>query len=669
MDTLHGVDVVDEYRWLEDGDSEETVEWVRAQNEHTRSWIDEFPGRARARERLAELLAIGTIGAPVEAGDRLFFQHREGAENQPRLMVREPSGDERTIVDPNVDRSGTTAIDWWFPSSEGRFVAFGQSSGGDEESTLHIVDVDALENLADLIRHARFSTVAWLPDSSGFYYTGNTKSLSEGDSSSYYRRSVYLHRLGTAEDLDEEVYPDDGDPETQPAVFLSRNGRWLLVRIHRGWGHVDLHLRDLSKPDSGFRLLTAGMSAVFNTQLCGDDLYLHTNHLAPRYRLLRVSLHDPLSENWIEIVQESPDAVLQDFVVGSGGIALAYLRNARAELVSIDADGQSAHVVELPALGSIVSLRGREGSASVYLAFESFAVPPTVLRYDLVSKELVVWAAIEPATAIPDCLVEQVWYPSRDGTPISMFIIRPRALSRDSSNPLLLTGYGGFNVPTVPSFSRAQLYWLEQGGTVAVVNLRGGSEYGEEWHKAGMLNRKQNVFDDFIAAGEHLVAEGYTSPARLAILGGSNGGLLIGAAFTQRPGLFRAAICAVPLLDMLRYQNFLIARLWIPEYGSAEDPQQFRYLMRYSPYHNVSDEAEYPAILFITADKDSRVDPMHARKMTARMQERVRSRGPILLRVEFEAGHGAGKPVEKLVDQYADEWTFLLHELGCTAQR
>jgi prolyl oligopeptidase len=637
----------------------------------------------------------------VEAGDYLIYLRRFPDANQPCMLVyprdtgpglgvdkesrseQESRAHERVIVDPNhTDPEGRTAIDWWFPSPDGRFVAYGLSTDGDEESTMNLVDTRSGVLLPDTISRTRFATVGWLPDSSGFFYTRNAReTIAANSSDGYYHRAVYRHRLAAEPETDPEIFPDDGDPETQPAVSVSRNGRWLVVRVHRGWDRAQLHLRDLSRPDEAFLSITEGVEALFNPILVGDRLYLHTNYLAPRYRLMEVDLEslceamrsapawlsetaDPNSSLfilWTEVVAERPDAVLEGCVAARDGMALHYVRNATSEVALRQIEGGRQASVALPPNGTVTAMTGWEGSTDAFLAFESFTTPPLIYRLKSGSGDLEQWLSIDVDFQPDGFTTNQVWFPSKDGTQVSMFVMGRPELPRDGSTPLVLMGYGGFNVSMTPAFNPAHLLWL--GGRLAVANLRGGGEYGEEWHRAGMRERKQNVFDDFAAASEYLIEKGYTSSGRLAIYGGSNGGLLVGATVTQRPGLCRAAVCAVPLLDMLRYQEFLIARLWIPEYGSSASADEFRYLRAYSPYHNVSESAEYPAILFTAAESDGRVDPAHARKMTARMQGHVRSRGPILLRLEDRAGHGAGKPVRKLVDQYADMWSFLLWQL------
>lgn len=668
VDTLHGVVIEDPYQWLEDGDSPETAAWEAAQNAHTRSVLDQIPHPEEMRSRLTDLLSIGMIGTPVQAFNRLFYIRRSSRENQPKLVWREGvDGEDRDLVDPNrADAAGTTAIDWWYPSWDGRYVAFGYSTGGDEQSVLHVVDVETGEDLADLIPFTRFSTVAWLPDSSGFYYTSIVKQLATDQdlASAYYHRAVYLHRLGADQLTDQEIFPDDDDPETQPSVKISSNGRWLLVHVHRGWDRAHVFVLNRQGGGGEFRQITEGLDALFHPHMAGDTIYLHTNLDAPHYRLLSVDLNDPDQERWTEVIEEQEDAILEDVALSRRGVSLKYLRNAQSMLVTADRQGSDRRTIQLPELVTVTGLEGSEATDTVFFGLESFTSLPVVLRYTMDSGYLTTWQEVEAHFDASNLVTDQKWYRSKDGTPVSMFVTHRRGLECNGENPTVLTGYGGFNINRTPLFDRSSLLWLEAGGVLAIPNLRGGGEYGEEWHRAGMRANKQNVFDDFLAAAEYLIQERYSSPDRLGIYGGSNGGLLVGAAFTQRPELFAAVVCSVPLLDMLRYQNFLIARLWIPEYGSADNPDDFAYLRAYSPYHNVSTDREYPSVLFMTAASDSRVDPMHARKMTALLQSRARTKGPILIRIEFQAGHGAGKPVNKLVEQYTDMWSFLMWQLG-----
>lgn len=661
-DVVHGVRIVDEYRWLEDADSPETQQWVEEQNSYTRSVLDAVPGHERIHHRLAELLSIGVVGTPRVRGDRAFYVRREGEQNQPVLVVRR-DGEERILVDPNtLNDAGLVTLDWWKPSHDGNLLAYGLSENGDEWSTLHVLDVDSGENRTDRIERTRYSTVAWLPDASGFYYTRYPIPGTVPEGEENYHRTLHFHCLGDDPGDDRYVYGEGLDRETMVGCDITDDGRYLLIRVDHGWNRTDLYLLDREDPDGDVRPFVVGHDALFSVSFAGDSFYIHTNLDAPRFRLLRATPDQSDLEEWEEIIPESPDAVLNSIALAGGRIVAEYGRNATSEVTIFDADGRQLRDVPLPMLGTITALSGTWAQPDAYIGFESFVVAPTIYRLPDVTGEPEVWARVDAPVDPEAYEVRQDWYASKDGTRVSMFIVHRRDVTLPA--PAVLTGYGGFNIGRTPAFGRSVLFWLERGGVFALPNLRGGSEYGEDWHRAGMLERKQNVFDDFIGAAEALIDGGVTDREHLCIMGGSNGGLLVGAAVTQRPDLFRAVVCRVPLLDMIRYHLFLIARLWIPEYGSSEDPEQFRYLHAYSPYHHVEPGTEYPAIMFMTAESDGRVDPMHARKMAALMQANTGSSHPILLRVESRAGHGAGKPLSKLVDDESDYWTFVCSQLG-----
>ena len=666
VETMHGREIVDPYRWLEDAESPATSEWVAQQNAYTSSVLGEVRDRDRLRARLTELYSIGSIGAPRVRGGRYFYERRDGTQNQPVLYERAGSdGDERVLLDPNgASADGTVVLDWWFPSPDGSLLAYGYSSNGDEWSTLHLLDVASGRTLTDRIERTRYSSVAWLPDNSGFYYTRYPRAGDVAEGEENYWNRIFFHRVGTVPADDPEVRVAAMAREDMPSVSSAPDGRYLVASIFKGWERSNLYVRDLSSRDTPFHVVAEGEDAIFSAVADGDTLYVHTNLDAPRYRLVRVPAATPQREYWEEIIPEQEDAVLQSVALGGGRIVATYLRDATSGVTVYDRDGRHQFDVELPGLGTVTSLTGNRDAAEAFFAYESFTMPSTIYRVDLESREVLVWASVPADVKSDQYVVRQEWYSSRDGTRISMFLVHQRDLDRAEPHPTLLTGYGGFNVSRTPMFFRNALLWLECGGIYALPNLRGGGEYGEEWHRAGMLERKQNVFHDFIAAAEYLVGEGYTSPSRLAISGGSNGGLLVGAALTQRPDLFRAVVCQVPLLDMLRYHRFLIARLWIAEYGSAESADQFPYLYAYSPYHRVRDGVAYPAVLFTTAESDTRVDPLHARKMTALLQSVQESGNPILLRVETRAGHGVGKPIAKVIDEQTDIWSFLVWQLG-----
>jgi prolyl oligopeptidase len=668
-DTLHGEQIVDPYRWLEDGESAEAAAWVEAQNAATRAALDAVPGRDAIARRLEELLSIGWTHAPAQRGGRLFYQRREGGQNQPVLYYREgETGEECVALDPNaLAADGTVALDWWSPSWDGRLLVHGLSTGGDERSVLHVLDLDRGELLPDRIPQTRAASIAWLPDSSGFFYTRFPDPDPADPGASNYGRHVRFHRLGTDPAADPLVFGEGREPTDWPWVQLSKDGRWLVVGVQQGYSRTSLYLRDEATPGSAFVPLIEGVDVLSDLDIAEGTLYLRTNLDAPNYRLFAVDPERPARDHWREVVPERPDAVLEGAPVIGGRLALLYLRNACSELRLADPDGGNVQTVALPAIGRVEGLSGEPELPTGYVAFSSFTFPTTIYALDPASGVLREYTGVNAPLDPSPYTVEQVWYDSTDGARVSMFLVHRRDLVRNGENPTVLTGYGGFNISRTPEFIKSIFLWLERGGVYALANLRGGGEYGEPWHRAGMLDQKQHTFDDFIAAAEFLIREGYTRSERLAIMGGSNGGLLVGAALTQRPDLFRAALCAVPLLDMLRYHRFEIARLWIPEYGDPDDPEQYRWLRAYSPYHHVRAGERYPAVLLVTAESDSRVDPMHARKMAARLQAASGSGLPVLLRIETKAGHGAGKPLAKTIAEQTDVWSFICRELGVDA--
>jgi len=704
-DDYHGQRVNDPYRWLENADAAETQRFVEEQNTYTRSMLEDVPGRDELRRHIEQLLTIGRVASPRVGGDRYFYERRDGRQNQAVVYVRDgrqgpalpkpalPKNDRALINVNDLAPDGTIALDWWYPSEDGRYVAFGTSPNGSELSTLQVIDVGSGALLAEKIERTRAASVAWLPDSSGFYYTRYPRPGEVPAGEEMYNRRVFFHRLSSGDDAsntnksgidaggigasgmsDPLVFPADGfepAPEHWPNVSLSNCGRWLLVDLSEGWTKTELYLKDLSSKDpaasgSRFQRITSGKNFLYHGEVLDGQFYITTNEDAPRFRVFKAECAAPDRANWKEIIAES-DAVIEGRAAIIGKKLFVHtIKNASSQLKIFDLEGQPVAEIAMPALGSIFDLGGHWNSDSGFFGFVSYAVPPTVYEVSL-NGQTEEWARVESSIDPRRYQVEQLWFKSKDGTRVPMFVVSKKGLVRNGQNPTLLSGYGGFNLGRTPSFNRnVMLLLLEQGGVYVDVQLRGGNEFGEDWHRDGMLEKKQNVFDDFIAAAEHLIAEQYTDAAHLAIQGGSNGGLLMGAALTQRPELFRAVVCQVPLLDMLRYQNFQIAKLWIPEYGSSDDPKQFEYLYAYSPYHHVKPGVRYPAILFMTAESDTRVDPMHAVKMAALLQAEATNgqEQPILLRVDAKAGHGTGKPITKLVDDAVDVWSFLFWQLG-----
>lgn len=677
IDTLHGVEIADPYRWLEDGESDEVRAWSAAQTERTERILEGRPGFAGLRARVEALLRIGAVEAPIvvgrAGGPRRYFHRRQApSQDHPALYVREGlEGEDRALIDPNRrSDDGTVALDWWAPSWDGRLLAYGLSERGSEDSTLHVLDVDAGRDLpeTEVIPHARYASIAWLPDTSGFFYSRYPAKGTVPAGEERYRRRIYQHRLGRDPALDPMVFGEGRDLTEMSFIDISPNGRWLVALVHRGWSRRELHIRDLAAgPESPWRPLAVPReSGSYDAVVRDDHLLVRTNEGAPSYCLYRVDPERPERVAWREIIPASSDVLASVIDVG-GDIVATYIRDARSIVKRFSADGAFKGEIPLPALGSVHAVHGAPDGREAFFDFTSFVIPSRVYRVDLDAGETTLWAEVKAPIDPEAFVVAQERAVSRDGTSIPLFVTRRRDAPRDGSAPALLTGYGGFSSSQMPAWNGARYAFLERGGVHVLANLRGGGEYGEAWHRAGMLENKQNVFDDAVAAAEHMIATRLTSAERLAIVGGSNGGLLVGATITQRPDLFRAAVCLVPLLDMLRYHRFLIARLWIPEYGSADDPAQFRWLYGYSPYHHVAEGALYPATLFATAESDTRVDPLHARKMAALMQWASGSDRPVLLRIEGKAGHGAGKPISKRIDEGAMTYAFLFWQLGMTA--
>ncbi len=668
-ETIQGVKIVDNYRWLEDGNSPDTQKWVAEEMAYTLSVLDPLPGRDAIHKRLTELLSIGSITQPEIGGKYYFYTRREGMQNQPVLYVREGvEGKDRVLLDPNqLAADGTVALDWYHASENGRYLAYGTSPSGSEMSTLHILETKTGKLLPDTIERTRACSIAWMHDNSGFYYTRYPKKGDVPEGQEMYNRHVFYHELGTDPVTDTPIFGEGRDPEDWPSVSLDNDGRLLLISVSQGWTKTELFLMDLKAGTPPTRI-TTGKNFLYSGSVYNGRLYIVTNEDAPRYRMFMAEAGNYERDDWTEIIPQT-EAVLQGAAVWGGKIFAQYEQNASSQLRLFDLEGKVISDIHLPALGTVFGSEGKWNHDEIFYGFVSFTVPPTVYRYDLKTGSASVWAKVDAPSIDPAAYeVQQEWYHSKDGTKVPMFVVYKKGLKKDGHNPTLLTGYGGFNISMLPSFSRTAYLWMEHGGIYAVANLRGGAEFGEDWHRAGMLDKKQNVFDDMIAGAEHLIADKYTDKDHLAIQGGSNGGLLMGAMITQRPDLFRAVVCQVPLLDMLRYQYFQIAKLWIPEYGSSDNPEQFKWLYAYSPYHHVKAGVEYPAVLFMTADTDTRVDPMHAKKMAALMQDEAengksRTR-PILLRIETKAGHGAGKPVTKQIEEFTDIYSFLFWQLG-----
>ena len=656
VETLHGVEIVDPYRWLEDQESPETRAWIDAQNAHTDAVLGALPGRGRLRTLAASVLEREEIGPPVERGGRYFHARRRADQELAVLYVRDGvDGNDRALIDPHpLSPDHTTSVELRDVSDDGTRVAYAVRAGGVDEVSIRVRDVDTGEDLPDVLPPARYGQVTLIADGSGLYYERY------GDVTP----RVMRHAFGEPVADDMQLFGDGYERHRIPVTVVSDDGRWMAVHVVEGSsGPTEIHVKDLARDTPFVTAVADGVSESW-AGFAGDALVIVTNLDAPNKRVVLADPADPSASRWREIVPERGDRVVQGAWGIGGRIAVSYLQDVQPRVAIHDLDGTHVRDVAFDAVGSVGGGSGRWTSDEAFFTFQTFHVPSTIWRYDLATGERRVWAAAEAPVEPSAYEVTQRWFASKDGARIPMFVVHAPDVALDGRNPTLLTGYGGFNNAMTPAFSALAAVWLESGGVFALANLRGGGEFGAAWREAGMLGDKQNVFDDFIAAAEHLVAEGYTRPEHLAIRGGSNGGLLVGAASNQRPDLFGAVVCTYPLLDMVRYHRFLVARFWVPEYGSSDDPEQFAWLRAYSPYHNVTAGGDYPATLYLSGDGDTRVAPLHARKMTALMQASSGSDDPILLRYHTRAGHSGGQPVSQRIDEMVDTVSFLLWRVG-----
>ena len=680
VDDYFGVEVADPYRWLEDLDGEETAAWVAAQNAVAEPFLASLPGRSAIEDRLREIWNYERWSTPSKRGERYFYQHNDGLQDQSVVYVAEQvdqEGDEppgRVLLDPNSwSEDATVALAGFTPSRDGRFVAYAQSDGGSDWRKWMVHDVESGEDTGDLIDFTKFTSISWMPDNSGFFYSRYPPSEDDptrGDGSKAV--SVYFHALGTDQSEDRLVFSQSEHPRRNPYASVSEDGAYLLVNLQEGYLENAVHYRRIDEPDQAIRPLLDQWDALYGYIVnIGHVFLFETNKDAPRNRIVAVDVEEkgtPGNPTLHEVLPESEDTLSYTSAVG-GKLVLNYLHDARTVVRLAEPNGIQAAVpageVELPGIGTADGFGGRWEDSETYYSYSSFGTPSQIHRYDVATgeSELIRSPAID--ADLDGYETEQVFYESADGTRIPMFITHRKGLERNGDNPTLLYGYGGFNISLTPGFSSSRLTWLEMGGVLAIPNLRGGGEYGREWHLAGTKQHKQNVFDDFIAAAEWLIAEGYTSSGRIAIQGGSNGGLLVGATLNQRPDLFAAALPAVGVLDMLRYHlPSANARNWSTDYGLSENEEDFRAQYAYSPLHTVQDGGCYPPTLVTTADHDDRVVPWHSFKYAAAMQKAQGCDEPVLIRVETRAGHGAGKPTWMQIEDVADQWAFAAWALG-----
>ena len=680
IDDYFGVQVADPYRWLEDLDGEETAAWVAAQNAVAGPFLAALPGREAIEERLSQIWNYERWSTPGKWGKRYFYNRNDGLQDQSVVYVAEsmdPEGDEppgRVLLDPNTwSEDGTVALAGFAPSRDGRYVAYAQSDGGSDWRKWKVRDTDSGEDTGDLIDFTKFTGVSWMPDNSGFFYSrypAREDDPTRGDGAKAV--SAYFHALGTDQSEDRLVFSQPEHPRRNPYASVSEDGKYLLVNLQEGYLENAVHYRKIEEPDSAIRPLLDQWDALYGYLVnIGSVFLFETNKDAPRNRIVAVDVSDDSAEGnptLHEVVPEAEDTLSYASAVG-GKLVLNYLHDARTVVRLAEPNetrpAAPAGEVELPGIGTAGGFGGRWEDPETYYSFSSFGTPSHVYRYDAATGEskLIRRPAID--AELDGYETEQVFYESRDGTRIPMFITHRTGLEKNGDHPTLLYGYGGFNLPMTPGFSSSRLAWLEMGGVLAIPNLRGGGEYGREWHLAGTKLNKQNVFDDFIAAAEWLIAEGYTSSRRIAIQGGSNGGLLVGATLNQRPDLFAAALPAVGVLDMLRYHlPSANARNWSTDYGLSENEDEFRAQYAYSPLHNVQEGACYPPTLITTADHDDRVVPWHSFKYAAEMQRGQGCNNPVLILVETRAGHGAGKPTSMQIEDVANQWAFAAWAVG-----
>ncbi len=672
VDHYHGTPVADPYRWLEDTDSPETRSWIEAQNRLTSAWLGSVPQRAAILKRMTELWDRPRWNVPFRKGGRVFSLRNDGLQDQAVLYVQDsPDAPPRGLLDPNtLSRDGTVSLSTLAVSKDGGLLAYGVSEGGSDWQEFRVREVDTGRDRPDQLRWIKFSGAAWTADGGGFFYSRYPEPSARALTSVVAGQRLHYHRLGTPQSEDVVVYERPDLPTLGFHPLVTDDGRYLVVTVWQGSDPANrVYVLDLGDPAAPrvegevVRLLDDADAAYDFVGSVGPVFYFRTDADAPLGRLIAVDLRAPERSAWRTVVPQTGDTLTRARIV-DGHFVAEYLHDAHARVRLIPLDGGPVRDLDLPTLGSVGAVSGDPGDTDVFYSFTSFLHPSTIYRHELRTGRTETVHAPAAGFDPSRFTTEQVFYSSRDGTRVPMFLVHRRDLPRDGNNPALLYGYGGFRWNLVPGYSVPTLVWLEMGGVYAVPNLRGGAEYGEAWHRAGMLDRKQNVFDDFAAAAEFLVREGYTSPGKLAVSGASNGGLLVGAVVNQRPDLFGAALPAVGVMDMLRYHRFTIGWGWVPEYGSADDPEQFRWLRAYSPLHNLEPGTRYPATLVTTGDHDDRVVPGHSFKYAAALQAAQGGDAPVLIRVETRAGHGAGKPTSMQIEEEADRLAFLVGALG-----
>jgi prolyl oligopeptidase len=667
VDIYHGIEVRDPYRWLEDPDSEETQRWIEAQNKLTFSYLEQIPIREKIKKRVTQLWDYERFGIPFKEGDRYFYFKNDGLQNQSVLYTLNSLDDEpRVLIDPNLlSEEGTVALSGLEIAHNGELMAYSLSKAGSDWMEWKVRNIKTGEDLSDCIKWVKFSGVSWTRDSQGFFYSryDEPDEKTQFEEVNYFQK-LYYHRLGSPQSEDTLIYHRPDQREWGFNGEVTEDGRYLIINIWMGTNPKNLiFYKDLQDPDAKIiELIHEFESSYSFIDNDGSIFWFRTDLEAPRGRAIAIDIHQPEKDHWQEIIPQTIET-LESIGLLNNQFVANYLKDAYSSIKIFDLEGSFIREVQLPGIGSVGGFGGKRYDTETFYLFTSFTDPSTIYRYNVISGESSVFRQPQIDFKPDEYETKQIFYNSKDGTKISMFITHKKGLKLDSNNPTYLYGYGGFNASLTPNFSISNLVWIEMGGVYAVANLRGGGEYGEEWHQAGMNLNKQTVFDDFIAAAEWLINHQYTSSHKLAIGGGSNGGLLVGACMTQYPDLFAAALPSVGVMDMLRFHKFTIGWAWCSEYGSPENEEEFKALYAYSPLHNLKSETAYPATLITTADRDDRVVPAHSFKFTAALQRAHQGEKPVLIRIETQAGHGAGKPTTKIIEEIADKWAFLIENL------
>ncbi|VTS08316.1 prolyl oligopeptidase family serine peptidase [Tuwongella immobilis] len=669
VDEYHGTKVADPYRWLEDDvrKSDEVKAWVEAQNQLTSAHLEAIPQRAAIRDMLTKLWNYERFSAPSKIGGKYFFSKNDGLQNQAVLYVQDSlEAEPRVLIDPNAwTKDGTAALGGLSISDDAKYAAYAVNDAGSDWQTWRVLTVADGKLLSDELKWCKFTGIEWSKDGKGFFYSHYPEPKpGETFQSLNLNQKLFYHVLGTPQSEDKVVYERTDHPDWGFSASIGEDGKYLVINTWKGTDNkYRVTVKDLTKPDSPpIELIDSFESEYSFIENDGPVLYFKTDLNAPRGRIIAIDLTKPEKTNWKELIPQAAETLTGVGVVADRFV-LNYLKDARTQVKLFKLDGTFEREIELPGIGTAGGFGGKRTDEETFYTFSSFATPPSIYRTNLKTGETKLFRQSKVAFDSSKYEVKQVFYPSKDGTKIPMFLTMKKGTKYDGNNPVLLYGYGGFNISLTPAFSVARVAWLEMGGVFAQANLRGGGEYGEEWHQAGTKLNKQNVFDDFIGAAEYLIREKITQPKKLAIQGGSNGGLLVGACMTQRPDLYGACLPAVGVMDMLRFQKFTAGRFWVDDYGSSDNAEQFPALFKYSPYHNLKPGTNYPPTLVTTADTDDRVVPGHSFKFTARLQECQAGPAPVLTRIETRAGHGAGKPTAKLIEEAADLWAFLAKHL------